>query len=230
MRRIEGPQDIADGLDALARLDPRLGAVIAAAGAVPLRLSAPGFAALASIVVSQQVSRASADAIMGRFAALVDPLEAPGVIAAGEEVFRAAGLSRPKQRTLLALARAVAEDGLDLVGLAGLEPAEATARLTALPGIGPWTAEVYLLFCAGHPDIFPAGDVALQSAVGHALGIEPRPAAGPLYAIAEAWAPWRGVAARLFWAYYREMRGRDAAPPVASTPGRKDPADPRRKA
>lgn len=214
MRRIETLEDIAEGLDALTRLDPRLGAVIAAAGEVPLRLSEPGFPSLVSIVVSQQVSRASADAIMGRLVALVDPLDAPGILVAGEDVFRVAGLSRPKQRTLLGIARAIAEDGLDLDRLAAIEGQQAMARLTALPGIGPWTAEVYLLSCAGHPDIFPAKDVALQSAVGHALGIDPRPAAKPLYGIAESWAPWRGVAARLFWAYYRQLRGRDAAPPV----------------
>ena len=79
-------------------------------------------------------------------------------------------------------------------------------------GIGPWTAEVYLLFAAGHPDVFPSRDVALQSAVGAALGIDPRPGDRALALIAESWSPWRGVAARLFWAYYRQMRGRDAAP------------------
>lgn len=214
MRRIEGEDDIREGLDALVRLDPRLARVVQAAGDVPLRLSEPGFASLVSIIVSQQVSRASADAILGRLTALVDPMDAAGMLAAGEEVFRAAGLSRPKQKTLLAISRAVVDDGLDLDRLAAADADEAMARLTALHGVGPWTAEVYLLFSAGHPDIFPAHDVALQSAVGHALGVEPRPAARALYAMAESWAPWRGVAARLFWAYYREMRGRDAAPPT----------------
>ena len=80
------------------------------------------------------------------------------------------------------------------------------------PGIGPWTAEVYLLFAAGHPDIFPARDVALQTAVGHALGMEARPGEKALIAIAESWRPWRGVASRLFWAYYRTIKGRDAVP------------------
>lgn len=215
MRRIEREEDIREGLDALVRIDPRLARVVDAAGEVPLRLSAPGFASLASIIVSQQVSRASADAILARLTSLVDPLDAPGTLAAGEDVLRAAGLSRPKQKTFLSIARAVVSDGLDLDHLAAIDADEAMARLTALHGVGPWTAEVYLLFCAGHPDIFPAHDVALQSAVGDALGIAPRPAAKPLYALAESWAPWRGVAARLFWAYYREMRGRDAAPAAA---------------
>jgi len=215
LRRIKTPEDIAEGLAALAALDPRLAPIIATAGEVPLRLSQPGFASLVSIIVSQQVSRASADAIMGRLEALVDPLEATGVLAAGEDRFRAAGLSRPKQKTLVCIARAMVEEGLDLERMATIDADEAMARLTALHGIGPWTAEVYLLFCAGHPDIFPAHDVALQAAAGDALGMAARPSAKALYVQAESWAPWRGVAARLLWAHYRVMKGRDAAP-VAS--------------
>ncbi len=212
MRRIETPDDIKAGIEALLRLDPRLAPVVAMAGEVPLRRSAPGFASLAGIVIAQQVSRASADAMSVRLAALVDPLDAAGVIAGGEKMLRAAGLSRAKQATLLAIARAELEGGLDLRRLAGDDAGAAIARLTALRGIGPWTAEVYLLFCAGHADVFPARDVALQSAVGHAFSIAPRPAEKALSALAESWAPWRGVAARLFWAYYRHMHGRDAAP------------------
>lgn len=214
VRRIESHEHIAEGIAALLRLDPRLAAVVAAAGEVPLRLNRPGFASLAGIVLGQQVSRASADAMAARLARLIDPLDAAGVLAGGEEALRAAGLSRAKQAALLAVARAVVEDGLDLDRLVEGDAAEAMAALTALRGIGPWTAEVYLLFCAGHPDIFPARDVALQSAVGHALAIAPRPGERDLARLAESWAPWRGVAARLFWAYYRRMHGRDAVPPV----------------
>ncbi|RWC93400.1 MAG: DNA-3-methyladenine glycosylase 2 family protein, partial [Mesorhizobium sp.] len=180
---------------------------------VPLRLSEPGFRSLASIIVSQQVSRASADAIFGRLVRLLDPLTPEAVLAAGEDIFREAGLSRPKQRGLIAVASAVAE-GLDLHHLCRLDANEAITAMTAVPGIGPWTAECYLLFAAGHPDVFPARDVALQSAVGHALGIDPRPPEKTLIRLAESWSPWRGVASRLFWAYYRETRGRDAAPPA----------------
>lgn len=211
MRRIETEADIAAGIEALTLLDPRLEPVAAAAGHVPLRRVAAGFPALVAIVVAQQVSRASADAILGRFARLVDPLDAPGVLAAGEEVFREAGLSRPKQRTLLALAAAVV-NGLDLDLIAAADAREAMAALTAVPGIGPWTAEVYLLSAAGHPDVFPAGDVALQGAVARGLALTERPDAKRLAAMAESWAPWRAVAARLFWAYWRETAGRDAAP------------------
>lgn len=218
MRRIVTADDIAEGLDALQTLDPRLTAVVRRAGVVPLRLTAPGFASLVSIIVSQQISRASAEAILGRLTRLVEPLTAQAVLGATEAVWREAGLSRPKQRTLLTLAAAV-RDGFDLEALARRDAAEAIAGLTAVPGIGPWTAEVYLLFAAGHPDIFPAKDVALQSAVGEALGIAPRPGDRALAALAESWSPWRGVAARLFWAYYREMRGRDVVP--AATEGGK---------
>ncbi|PLP59817.1 DNA-3-methyladenine glycosidase [Mesorhizobium loti] len=213
MQRITSLNDIATGLDALCGIDPRLETVRAFAGDVPLRLSEPGFASLASIIVSQQVSRASADAIFGRLIKLLDPLTPEAILGAGEDIFREAGLSRPKQRGLLAIAGAVA-DGLDLHHLCLLEAGEAIAELTAVPGIGPWTAECYLLFAAGHPDVFPARDVALQSAVGHALSIDPRPAEKKLIVLAESWAPWRGIAARLFWSYYRELKGRDAAPPA----------------
>ena len=213
MRRIATLTDIENGLDELCRLDPRLQAVREVSGDVPLRLVDPGFASLASIIVSQQVSRASADAIFGRLVKLVDPLTAEAMFSAGDDIYRAAGLSRPKQKTLRAVSEAVARDGLDLLHLTELDAAEAIKRMTAVSGIGLWTAEVYLLSAAGHPDVFPARDVALQSAVGHALGIDPRPDEKRLIALAESWSPWRGVASRLFWSYYRHIKGREGAPP-----------------
>jgi DNA-3-methyladenine glycosylase II len=213
VQRIASLDDIAAGLDALCRIDPRLETVRRMAGEVPLRLSQPGFQSLASIIVSQQVSRASADAIFGRLVRLVDPLTPAAILTAGEDIFREAGLSRPKQRGLVAVAQAMTS-GLDLEHLCTLDAGEAITAMTAVPGIGPWTAECYLLFAAGHPDVFPARDVALQTAVGHALGIDPRPPEKMLIRLAESWSPWRGVASRLFWAYYRELKGRDAAPPV----------------
>ncbi|PHP65565.1 DNA-3-methyladenine glycosidase [Zhengella mangrovi] len=212
MRAIETLDDIEAGLAALADQDRRLAPVIARAGPVPLRRSAPGFPSLAGIIVAQQVSKASADAIFGRLTRLLDPLTPRAVLDADEDVFRAAGLSRPKQATLIAIAEAEAA-GLGLAGLCGLPAAEAMDRLTAIRGVGPWTAEVYLLFAGGHPDIFPARDVALQASVHEALGLDARPGEKALQAIAESWAPWRGVAARLFWAHYAAIRGRDGAPP-----------------
>jgi DNA-3-methyladenine glycosylase II len=212
MRRISTLDDIAAALNALCAADPRLVAVRAKAGEVPLRRTQPGFASLASIVVSQQVSRASADAIFGRLVALCDPLTPTALLAADDALFRQAGLSRPKQRALLSVSQAVL-DGLGLQSLCDLEAEDAIARMCSVAGIGRWTAEVYLLSAAGHPDVFPARDVALQSAVGHALGIDPRPGEKQLCGIAESWRPHRGVASRLFWAYYCAIKGREGAPP-----------------
>ena len=211
MGRIETDEDVAAALARLVARDPRLSAVRAAAGHVPLRRTAPGFASLASIIVGQQVSRASADAINARLVAIVGPVTAAAIGAASDADLRMAGLSRPKQRALRAAA-AAERDGLDLAGLCDDEAETALACLLEIAGIGPWTAQVYLLVAAGHADIFPAGDVALQTAVGSAFGLAPRPDARMLAGIAESWSPWRSVAARLFWSYYREMRGRDAAP------------------
>jgi DNA-3-methyladenine glycosylase II len=212
MQRIETTQDIARGLEALVMLDPRLHPVIEGAGDIPLRRSEPGFASLCSIVVSQQVSRASADAIDARLRRLIDPLTPENLLAGGPTPMIEAGLSRPKQKTLAALAGAIHHDGLDLLALCAAPPDTAMDRLVAIPGIGPWTAEIYLLFCAGHPDIFPARDLALQAAVADWLGLENRPDHRALTRIAESWAPWRGVAARLFWSHYRQIKGREGAP------------------
>ncbi len=211
MRRIDTLTDIRNGLDALIRLEPRLAHVGKIAGEVPLRRHPAGFESLAGIIVSQQISKASADAIFGRLKQALNPFSPLEVLRLGEASLVSAGLSRPKQRTFFAVAEAC-EAGLDLEALCELPAREAIAAMTAMPGIGPWTAEVYLLFCAGHPDIFPAGDIALQNAVRHAFRLEARPTPKPLSAIAERWSPHRSVAARLFWAYYANMKGRDGAP------------------
>lgn len=212
MKRIEAIADIEYGLGALCQLDRRLDTVRAIAGAVPLRLSDPGFESLVSIIISQQVSKASADAMFGRLKSQAVPLTAERLLACDDETFRKSGLSRPKQRTLLAVAEAVCEGTLDLHGLCEIEREAALAAMTAIRGVGPWTAEVYLMFAAGHPDIFPARDVALQNAVGHAFALEMRPDERQLAEIAESWKPWRAVAARLFWSYYAVIRGREAVP------------------
>lgn len=213
MRRIEAQADIAEGLAHLSAADPRLAPVIEIAGEVPLRRRAAGFGSLCEIVVSQQVSRASATAINGRLTEAIAPLAADPLLSASDDVLKGCGLSSPKIRTLRALAGAVADGALDIDRLADLAPEDAMESLTAIHGIGPWTAEVFLMFCVGHADIFPAGDLALQAAVAEAFGLEERPKPKALYGIAQAWTPWRAVAARLFWAYYRECRkGRDAVP------------------
>ncbi len=210
MRRIEHDDDVAEGLAALRLIDSRLEPVIAVAGSVPLRRRPPGFEGLARIVVAQQVSAQAATSIWNRFEATVGgAVEAGAVDRFDDETLRAAGLSAAKVRTLRAVAAAV-DGGLDLSGVADLPVAAATENLTKIKGIGPWTAEVYLLFSAGHPDVWPGGDLALQQAVADALALGERPAEKICREIAAAWRPWRGVAARLFWAYYAaRRRGRE---------------------
>ena len=211
-RYIETLAHVNEDLEALVAADPRLEPVRDRAGPLPLRLDPPGFASLAKIITGQQVSRASADAIMMRFTSLVDPLTPENLLTTSEGVFREAGQSRAKERTLRALAQACVDGRVSLLDIRDRPTETAIRELTAVPGIGPWTAESYLLFCAGHPDVFPVHDVALQTAVGHALSIDPRPAPKTLLEVAESWAPWRSTAARLFWAYYAVIRGRNALP------------------
>ncbi len=213
VRIINHPRDIADGLEALPALDQRLALVIARAGAVPLRRQKPGFEGLAQIIVSQMVSKASAAALWNRLLAETNGCNVGKVAALDNGQSRAIGLSRSKEQTLKRAAEAVMSGALDPHGLCRMPADEALAAMTAIKGIGPWTAEVYLLFCAGHGDIFPAGDVALQSAAGRALGYVSRPDQKALRRIAAQWQPWRGVAARLLWAYYSTvMRRGDVIP------------------
>lgn len=213
-RTIDTLEDLQRDLSALLERDPRLHSIAVLAGNLPLRRSPPGFASLASIIVSQQVSKASADAIFGRLAAL-DVLDDPVVFLRHDrERLLGAGLSRPKLKTLVAAADACAEGQLDLHHLCRLPADEAIEALTAISGIGPWTAEVYLLFAAGHPDIFPAGDIALQNAWQMIFATESRPSAKELASLAGNWSPWRGTAARLLWAYYGAVKGGKEKSPV----------------
>jgi DNA-3-methyladenine glycosylase II len=207
LHMIRTETDVAAGLVDLALLDVRLFTVIDKAGPVPLRRLEPGYRGLAGIVVAQMVSRASADAIWRRIEEKTGDITPHHVLGLSDEDCRAIGLSRAKTDTLRRIAEAVDRGEIDLDAVCHMEASTAIRTLTHIRGIGRWTAEVYLLFCAGHPDIFPSGDVALQNAVAHALGLGMRPTPAELDRIAEAWSPWRGVSARLFWAYYaREMR------------------------
>lgn len=210
--RIDTIEDVETGLEALLQLDPRLQVIRDYAGQLPLRRNPAGFESLASIIVGQQVSIASAAAIWARFKQHIDPLTPENYLEQGAEVWKLTGLSRPKQKTFQHLSAALIEGQLDLPSLTTMPVDDAMAQLTAIHGIGPWTAEVYLLFAEGHVDIFPSGDVALQEAVARAFGFDSRPSAKELSLLAKDWSPWRGIAARLFWAYYAASRGKEAAP------------------
>ena len=214
MKPIQTLDDIAEGLDALKVLDPRLIPVVESAGPLTLRLREPSVASLMKIVVSQQLSVQSAAAIWVRFEEAFDPSNLVEIVKADEDALRAVGLSRPKVKTLRAIAVAATSEGLDCAAFMGRPREEVATRLTAIHGVGPWTAEIFTLFCLGHPDIFPVGDIALQQGVMDAFDLPARPKGDDLEAIAAQWSPWRGVAARLFWAYYGEQRKKRNALPV----------------
>jgi DNA-3-methyladenine glycosylase II len=200
------------GLKALARRDRVMARIIKEGAVPPMRKREPGFEGLAGIIVSQQLSTASADAIWGRVRARFPALRPADMLAATEEELRLCGLSAPKIRTLRAIAEAIASGALPLATLGDLAADEAHAVMTAVKGIGPWTADIYLLFCLGHPDAFPAGDLALQEAARIAYGLDARPKEKDFVALAERWRPWRGVAAKVLWAYYRIAKAREGAP------------------
>jgi len=207
--RITCNSDLEEGMAALAAQHPHWQAIVERTGLPPLRLREGGFVGLASIIVSQQLSVASARAVWNRFESVFVPLTPERVLAATDDDMRLSGLSRPKQRTLLALSTALVEKRLVFEALEQATPEEVHAQMTAISGIGPWTADVYLLFCLGHRDGFAAGDLAVQEAARHAFRLAERPKAAELQAMAEAWRPWRGVAARLLWAYYAILKRRE---------------------
>jgi DNA-3-methyladenine glycosylase II len=217
--RILTSADLAGALDALVAIDPALAPIRAAAGAPPLRTLSGDVAGLVWVVNSQLISVAAARAIHGRMEAALGRIDAASLTSASDETLRTAGLSRPKLRTLRAIAAAV-ENGLDIAGLASLDEAEARAALLAISGVGPWTADVFLLFAHGRPDCFPGGDIAIQAALREALGLDGRPDRLTAERLAERWRPLRGVAAQLLWAYYLRSRGGRDGAPAPSRPDR----------
>lgn len=187
--------------------------LVEVAGRPALRRRAPGFAGLAAIVIAQQLSVAAARSIENRTRALLGgDITSRQVLAADPDALRAAGLSAPKVRTLTGIAAALEAGTVDLAALDGMEADAAATVLTRLPGIGMWTADIYLLFCLGRGDAFAPGDLALQVAAGDAFGLPGRASPQGLAAIAEDWRPLRGVAAHLLWAYYGARRARAGAP------------------
>ena len=207
--RIDSLEDIARGLDHLVKITPQFKAVSELAGPLPLRRSQGGFPGLVRIVIAQQLSVKAADAIEARVEAAVPKLDPKRFALKHDTTLRAAGLSAGKVRTLKSAAKAVTKGELDFEALITLDSDEVRVRLTALSGIGPWTADIYSLFCLGHGDAFAAGDLALQEAARLAFALPARPKEAELEAMAQAWRPWRGVAARLLWAYYRVVKSRE---------------------
>lgn len=195
---------VAEGAAWLAASDPAFAHAIGEVGPLPLRRETDGFAALLRAIVGQQVSVASARAIWAR-------LEGAGLTvsdrmaSATDDDLRAAGLSRQKAR----YGRALAQADIDFNALRVMPDAEVVKTLVAVPGIGVWTAEIYAMFALGRADVFAPGDLALQESARMLFGLDARPTDRQLRSMAEAWSPWRSVAARVLWAYYRVAKERE---------------------
>ncbi|MEJ2623144.1 MAG: DNA-3-methyladenine glycosylase 2 family protein [Pseudolabrys sp.] len=216
--------DLEAGLTQLVLADPRLKPVAEKAGAFDLRRREPGYPGLCAIVCGQQLSTASAAAIRARLFAAFDPFHHGAVLGARTDKLKRLGLSAPKIKAIREIGKAVAKGQIDLTRVGEMAADDAHAALTALHGVGPWTADIYLLFCLGHADAFPAGDLAVQEAARIAFGLRKRPDAKGLTKLAEAWRPWRGVAAHLLWAYYHVVKRREGIslePSKAKKPAKK---------
>ncbi len=202
------PQSARDSLTALVALDPDLARIETAAGPLPWRRRPGGFAGLLQAIVGQMISNQAAAAIWKRVAALPGGPTPAAVLALDDSALLGAGLSRPKLGHARALAAAFAEGRLDEAALAAMPDEAAVAAIVAVPGMGRWSAEVYLVFALAREDVFPAGDLALAGAAADIKGLPARPGQPELRALAEAWRPYRALAARLLWHHWRHLTGR----------------------
>lgn len=199
------------GLAALVASDPRLGGIEPAAGPLPWRVRQPGFPGLLRAICGQQISNGAAAAIWRRLAALPGALEPAGLLTLDDAALcGVAGLSRPKAAHARSLARACLDGRLDFAALRGMEDEAAIAHMAAVPGLGPWTAAIHLLFAEQRPDVFPSGDLALAASAAHLFELPVRPRPRELAEMALPWRPWRSLAARLLWHHWRFVTGRPA--------------------
>ena len=202
-RIIETEACIAEGTAFLTAHEPRFAHAVSLTGPLPLRRRQDGFRALLDAIVSQQISVAAADSIWARLEA-IGAVEVGGLALRSDEELRTCGLSRQK----IGYARALAASGIDFVGLRQSATIDVISTLVTVKGIGTWTAEIYAMFSLGRADIFAPGDLALQEAYRLLFEIDERPKEKAFREIASAWSPWRGVAARLLWAYYQVAKDR----------------------
>lgn len=198
------------GLTELCRLDPDFSRVRRAAGPLPWRVRDPGYAGLLRAICGQMISNQAANAIWGRLCALPGALEPAGLLQLPDEQLRAAGLSRPKVLHVRALAAACLDGRLDFAAIATMPNEDAVATIAAIPGLGPWSAEVFLVFGQQRPDVFPSGDLALAAGAAHLKGLPTRPSPKALAEMSFTWKPWRSLAARLLWHHWRHVTGRPA--------------------
>ena len=206
-KTIESEADLAEGVDWLIRHEPRFAQVIDVTGLPPLRRAEGGLPGLLRIITEQMISLQAADAIWQRIARELAPLDPPSILRRRHATLMKLGLSGAKSRTFHALARAAHRGEFRVDSLDRHSDEEVIAMLVAFPGIGPWTADIYVLSCLGRADAWPTGDLALQASATDLFGLEKRPDSRVMRGLAEAWRPWRSVAARLLWAHYRSLRG-----------------------
>lgn len=208
------PDWAAQGLAALARADPLLHAIPLAAGPLPWRRRAPGFPGLLRAICGQQISNTAAGAIWNRLRAIPGALDPAGLLALDDAALCGiGGLSRPKAAHARSLATAILEGRLRLDALPAMTDAEAVAHLSETRGLGRWTAQVHLLFAEDRPDIFPEGDLALAASLANLRTLPARPPPRALATLAEDWAPYRSLAARLLWHHWRHVTGRPGKDP-----------------
>ncbi len=203
MMSSEPDHGLLPALEALSDRDRDFARAFACCGLPPLRQRPGGFEGLARMIVSQQISVQAASTIYERFKQAVPEFSAHAVLALSNEQLKTIGLSRPKQNYIYSLAHAVESGVLDFSAFDRMTDDAIIATLTAVKGIGRWTAEIYLLFALNRPDVFPAADLALQTALGRLKTLENRPGERQTRELVKNWHPWRSAAARFLWHYYR---------------------------
>jgi DNA-3-methyladenine glycosylase II len=205
--RIATRADLDKALAGLMAADKRLHSIAGRAGEIPfVPRRKHGFEALMSIIASQQLSVAAADTIFARLKNAVVPFTPEQMLAASAEALRACGLSAPKQKHMKTIAAAILDGSLDLKRIRAMRDEDAREHLVAVKGIGPWTADIYLMSSLGRADIWPVGDVGLQAAIARALKLRKRPNEKQMERLSNNWRPWRTVAARMFWMHEDSLR------------------------
>ena len=212
MRVVLDERSFATAVAELCATDPDLAEIVESHGVPEFWAREPGFPTLVLLILEQQVSLASARAAYDRLVLRLGGLSPRGVLDSTDAELRADGFSRQKNRYVRALASAIEEGALDLEAIAALDDVDVRRALVALPGVGPWTAEVYLLSALRRPDTWPTGDIALQEGARRAKRLELRPTPDELEALGEAWRPHRASAARLLWHLYLSENGRRETP------------------
>jgi len=204
------PAEVRDLIACLCATDADFGRIQSHAGPLVWRTRTPGFPGLLQAITAQQISNQAAAAIWARLRVIDGALDPAGLLHLADETLRGAGLSRPKIAHARELATACLDCRLDFPAILALPDEEAVAAIASVRGLGRWTAEVYLLFAHARPDVFPAGDVALQASIAHLKGLDARPSERAMRAMAEHWRPARSIAARLLWHHWRFVTGRPA--------------------